>query len=199
MEVEIGVAYMLCPVGFASGSNIAVTITGPESFEVDYVIPFSEAEGRFSPGRHIPFPGEPLGPYQVTAVQGDLVAHSQFVVVPATQQRVAARPTLGTGGMTFGVAVVRFEPNVIAEVFLYRLDEDWRFVAVLGVQTDEQGHGTISIVTKTGDDPATYGFSYIGEQDRQTNPQTAFAITAYQLSILPPLPTAPPVGPVNPN
>jgi hypothetical protein len=170
-RVAIASPFRLCLLRFRTGTPIQVTIRSP-SGRLDRSIAPPPCSGRqcASEVHWAALPGDPLGDYQVTAVQGDVTAHGRIIVekldeprlmvvggVIDEDQRVTVRP-----GRTVEIAIAGFQPHrSIGMLFYYtpNLDpypQDLRFRAWTPVETDASGAAVFQLRTAPSDPRGCY-------------------------------------------
>jgi hypothetical protein len=161
----------ICLLRFRTGTPIQVTIRSPKG-RLDRSIAPPPCSGRqcASEVHWAALPGDPLGDYQVTAVQGDLTAHGRIIVEKSDEprlmvvggvidedQRVTVRP-----GRTVGIAIAGFRPHrSIGLLFFYTPNLDpyptrLRFRAWTPVETDASGAAVFHLRTAPSDPRGCY-------------------------------------------
>jgi hypothetical protein len=173
--VEVAQPIQLCLWRFRSDAPVQVTVSYPDgrvavSSGTSYV-------------NWAAVPGDPLGDYQVTAVQGQLRALGTVRVVAATQRRLLV---VGNGvdeqayqrfdrGQTIQVAIAGYQARSGVQLIVYHTPErrlQWsplpplEFRTWAQLRTDAQGGSTYSLRTAAGDPKGCYGL------DTRPEPET---------------------------
>jgi hypothetical protein len=171
--VEVANPIQLCLWRFEQGHPIQVTVGYPNGRVADYAgYPPCAQEACYSHVNWAAIPGDPLGDYQVTAIQGQLRAQGTVRVVAATERHLLV---VGNGvdeyqyqtfkrGQTIPVAVAGYPPQSSVQLFVYYTREGalQRGSTVLGFQTwtqlhtDSQGGAVYQLRTAAGDPPGCY-------------------------------------------
>jgi hypothetical protein len=170
-RVAIAEPLRICLLRFRTGTPIQVTIRS-RTGRLDRSIAPPPCSGQqcASEVHWAALPGDPLGVYQVTAVQGGLRAHGRIVVeqwreprlmviggVIDEDQRVTVRP-----GRTVGIAIAGFRPHrSIGLLFFYTTNLDpypkrLRFRAWTPVETDASGAAVFHLRTAPSDPRGCY-------------------------------------------
>ena len=161
----------ICLLRFRAGTPIQVTIRSPSGrLDRSTAPPPCSGQQCASEVHWAALPGDPLGDYQVTAVQGDVTAHGRIIVEKSDEprlmvvggviyedQRVTVRP-----GRTVGIAIAGFQPHRSIGLLFYHtpnLDpypQDLRFRAWTPVKTDASGAAVFQLRTAPSDPPGCY-------------------------------------------
>jgi hypothetical protein len=170
--VEVAQPIQLCLWRFRSDAPVQVTVSYPD--------------GRVAVSSGTAYvnwaavPGDPLGDYQVTAVQGQLRALGTVRVVDATERRLLV---VGNGvdeqayqrferGQTIQVAIGGYRPWSGVQLLVYHTPEGrlqrggpplLEFRTWVQLRTDGQGGSTYSLRTAAGDPSGCYGLDTLPE------------------------------------
>ena len=118
-ELRIGTPLTICLLGFSPDAAIEVTVKSPAGSADNLTAPAPDCiAGCYSWTGWAALPGDSLGRYDVTAVQGNLSAKGKITVLPADEpslmildhpgglERLTVRP-----GTTVGILLAGFDPN----------------------------------------------------------------------------------------
>jgi hypothetical protein len=117
-ELRIGTPLTICLLGFRPNAAIGVTVKSPTGSADNLTAPAPDCPARcYSWTGWAALPGDPLGRYDVTAVQGNLSARGKITVLPANEpslmvldhpgglERLTVHP-----GATIGILLTGFGP-----------------------------------------------------------------------------------------
>jgi hypothetical protein len=170
-SLEIASPLKICLLRFRSGTPIEVTIRSPTGRLDRSTAPAPCPGGDCaSEVDWAALPGEPLGDYEVTAVQGSLSAHAKIIVersrepnlmviggVTDEQRRVTVQP-----GQTIGIAIAGFQPRQSISLLFYHTPnfapypDNLRFRAWTPVETDASGAAIFQLRTVPSDPQGCY-------------------------------------------
>jgi hypothetical protein len=120
-ETSVGIADNLCFFGFEEKTSIEVLVTSPTG-TVKRLEGCALCESNLF---WFALPGDPLGTYQVTAIQGSLKATGRFTLRPAQNRRVLVPESwlYSRGGVqrgtTIRIGVAGFRPYEVVKLLLY--------------------------------------------------------------------------------
>lgn len=149
LNTEIGESIFICPRGFARGRPVKVLIRGPRgSVRRTRLPPVRGGEQRltgFLLGQH-----QPLGRYQVTVRQGNLVKRAGFKVVLPRHRgaRISELSNFGFANIRSQRLLVVGQPpqsHIWIDVYFGRYSP-YRYATSLSVSTDKYGIGSTSFV-----------------------------------------------------
>lgn len=171
--VEVANPIQLCLWRFEPGSPIQVTVRYPNG-RVTQSVGYSPCarDECYSHVNWAAIPGDPLGDYKVTAVQGQLRAQGTVRVVAATRRNLLV---VGNGvdeyqyqtfkrGQTIRVAVAGYPPRSSVQLFVYYTHERalqrrttvLRFRTWIQLRIDSRGGAVYQLRTAAGDPPGCY-------------------------------------------
>jgi hypothetical protein len=118
-DLRIGTPLTICLLGFSPDAAIEVTVESPAGSADNLTAPAPDCPaGCYSWTGWAAIPGDSLGRYDVTAVQGDLSAKGEITVLPADEpslmildspggvERLTVHP-----GTTIGILLAGFDPH----------------------------------------------------------------------------------------
>ena len=158
-NAQVAMTFALCFPGFTPKEPVAVAVRSPDG-EVreltasEYTFPEEIAYTTWTTA-----PGDELGSYRVTAVQGRRTGKGDFTVGPATSPRsVNIEPSSGPPGTTFRFGFAGFGEDSVVDVFLYKEAARGRYdyLTAIPTVTDGLGQAILAIPTVPGDQVGTY-------------------------------------------
>jgi hypothetical protein len=201
--VEVAEPVQLCLWHFAAGEPIHVSVRSPDGRVTTSVghppgdLPCL-SDNCYSHVNWTAVPGDPLGDYEIAAVQGPLRATATVRVVPATMRRLLV---VGNGidqgqyttfrrGATIAVAAAGYRSSSDVRLAIYYTHEralqlnvpELRFLTWVQLRTDELGGAVYRLRTNTHDRPGCYALDTsprtqalgpVLEVDRLTDRHTA--------------------------
>ncbi len=114
---EIATRFAICFRGFAPNQNVSAQVTRP-----DLVLETNEITTTERGGAGLFYesmPGDPLGVYAVSAIQGALQVTTTFTITTTTQPRILVTPPSGPPGTTFQVVLAGFQPVELVPLHLF--------------------------------------------------------------------------------
>lgn len=175
--VEVAEPVQLCLWHFAAGEPIHVSVRSPDGRVTTSVghppgdLPCL-SDNCYSHVNWAAVPGDPLGDYEITAVQGPLRATATVRVVPATMRRLLV---VGNGidqgqyttfrrGATIQVAAAGYSSTSEVQLSIYYTHEqalqlnvpELRFLTWVQLRMDSSGGAVYGLRTAAGDRPGCY-------------------------------------------
>lgn len=119
----------------------------------------------------IALPGEPLGDYRVSFVQGERSASASFTVQAPASPTLLIEPESAPLGSTFSIVLAGFPPDYAVSIHVYEWRTDCagfqggecnRYVTTLPpILTDDKGEAVFALPTTPDDPPGSYRLELI--------------------------------------